>query len=88
MQDKLRYPVQNSISRGGSISTEGKSSSPVEFQLSWIMRGSARFEGVLAKMYSEKIDFFSLPGEWIETIYIRKVDSVKVPSEYSRECLL
>ena len=88
VQDKLRDPVQSYISRGGSISTEGKSSAPVEFQLSWIMKGSAKFEGVLAKMYSEKIDFFSLPGEWIETIQIRKVDSVKVSSEYSSECLL
>src|SRR5438270_299523 len=62
VQDKLRDPVQSYISRGGSISTEGKSSAPVEFQLSWIMKGSAKFEAVLAKMYSEKIDFFSLPG--------------------------
>lgn len=88
VQDKLRDPIQNDISREESMSTEGNAFAPVEFQLSWIMRGSAKSEGVLAKMYSEKIDFFSLPGRWVETIYIRKVDSVKVSSEYSSECLL
>lgn len=83
IQDKRREPVQDNISRGESRSTEGKSSSPIEFQLSWIMRGSERIEEVHVKVYSKKMDFFSFPGGWIDTIYINKVDSVKVTSTIS-----
>lgn len=81
--EKWREMVLDPIFRGESRNVERWFSAPLEFQLSWIMRGSEKAEEILMKMYSGKLDFFNLPGGWIDTIYIRDVTSVKVLSETS-----
>jgi len=82
---RIKYPGQGNTRRelvqrsDTPRSVEGATTSaPCEFHLMWLMVSKTRHEDVLAKLYGDKIEFFTVSGDHIDRIYIKEVESVKV----------
>lgn len=74
--NKRRELVQNNTSRSTETGNTGNLA-PVEFHLSWLMLLKQHTD-VLAKLYIDRIEFFSVQGDRIIGKTIRAVKSVKV----------